>query len=82
MPLQWRNQFWQSLEEGVGKRCSERATSTSSRSEGGGGGLRGMDGRRGAGGGGWRGGGGGGRGSDLRVWRERESVTYSHVLTE
>ena len=23
MPLQWRNQFWQSLEEGAGKRCSE-----------------------------------------------------------
>ena len=23
MPLQWRNQFWESLEEGVGKRCSE-----------------------------------------------------------
>ena len=22
-PLQWRNQFWQSLEEGAGKRCSE-----------------------------------------------------------
>ena len=22
MPLQWRNQFWQSLEEGAGKRCS------------------------------------------------------------
>ena len=25
MHLQWRNQFWQSLEEGAGKRCSERA---------------------------------------------------------
>ena len=23
MPLQWRNQFWQSLEEGDGKRCLE-----------------------------------------------------------
>ena len=23
MALQWRNQFWQSLEEGAGKRCSE-----------------------------------------------------------
>ena len=23
MPLQWRNQIWQSLEEGSGKRCSE-----------------------------------------------------------
>ena len=23
MPLQWRNQFWQSLAEGAGKRCSE-----------------------------------------------------------
>ena len=23
MPLQWRNPFWQSLEEGAGKRCSE-----------------------------------------------------------
>jgi len=23
VPLQWRNQFWQSLEEGAGKRCSE-----------------------------------------------------------
>ena len=23
MPLQWPNQFWQSLEEGAGKRCSE-----------------------------------------------------------
>ena len=23
MPLQWRNQVWQSLEEGAGKRCSE-----------------------------------------------------------
>ena len=23
MPLQWRNHIWQSLEEGVGKRCSE-----------------------------------------------------------
>ena len=23
MPLQWRNQFWQSLEEGAGKRCKE-----------------------------------------------------------
>ena len=23
MPLQWRNQFWQSLEEGAGKQCSE-----------------------------------------------------------
>ena len=23
MPLQWRNQFWQSLEEGAGKRCWE-----------------------------------------------------------
>ena len=23
MPLLWRNQFWQSLEEGAGKRCSE-----------------------------------------------------------
>jgi len=22
--LQWRNQYWQSLEEGAGKRCSER----------------------------------------------------------
>ena len=22
MPLQWRNQIWQSLEEGTGKRCS------------------------------------------------------------
>ena len=22
MPLQWRNQFWQSLGEGAGKRCS------------------------------------------------------------
>ena len=23
MPLQWRNQIWQSLAEGAGKRCSE-----------------------------------------------------------
>ena len=23
MSLQWRNQIWQSLEEGAGKRCSE-----------------------------------------------------------
>ena len=23
MQLQWRNQIWQSLEEGAGKRCSE-----------------------------------------------------------
>ena len=23
MPLQWRNQIWQSLDEGAGKRCSE-----------------------------------------------------------
>ena len=23
MPLQWRHQIWQSLEEGAGKRCSE-----------------------------------------------------------
>ena len=23
MPVQWRNQIWQSLEEGAGKRCSE-----------------------------------------------------------
>ena len=23
MPLQWRNQMWQSLEEGAGKRCSD-----------------------------------------------------------
>ena len=23
MPHQWRNQIWQSLEEGAGKRCSE-----------------------------------------------------------
>ena len=23
VPLQWRNQFWQSFEEGAGKRCSE-----------------------------------------------------------
>ena len=23
MPFQWRNQFWQSLKEGAGKRCSE-----------------------------------------------------------
>ena len=23
MPLQWRNQIWQSLEEGAGERCSE-----------------------------------------------------------
>ena len=23
MPLQWRDQFWQSLEEGAGKWCSE-----------------------------------------------------------
>ena len=23
MPIQWRNQIWQSLEEGAGKRCSE-----------------------------------------------------------
>ena len=23
MPFQWRNQFWPSLEEGAGKRCSE-----------------------------------------------------------
>ena len=22
-PLQWRNQIWQSLEEGAGKRCSD-----------------------------------------------------------
>ena len=26
MPLQWRNQFWQSLEEGAGKRCPECVT--------------------------------------------------------
>ena len=25
MPLQWRNQIWQSLEESAKKRCSERA---------------------------------------------------------
>jgi len=25
VPLQWRNQIWQSLEEGAGKRCSECA---------------------------------------------------------
>ena len=25
MPLQWRNEIWQSLEEGAGKRCSECA---------------------------------------------------------
>ena len=25
VPLQWRNQFWQSSEEGAGKRCSECA---------------------------------------------------------
>ena len=23
MPLQWRNQIWQSLKESAGKRCSE-----------------------------------------------------------
>ena len=23
MPLQWRNQIWQSLEKGTGERCSE-----------------------------------------------------------
>ena len=23
VPLKWRNQIWQSLEEGAGKRCSE-----------------------------------------------------------
>ena len=23
MPLQWRNQLWQNLEEGAGKQCSE-----------------------------------------------------------
>ena len=23
VPLQWRDKFWQSLEEGAGKRCSE-----------------------------------------------------------
>ena len=23
VPFQWRNQFWQSLEEGAGNRCSE-----------------------------------------------------------
>ena len=23
MPLQWRNEIWESLEEGAGKRCSE-----------------------------------------------------------
>ena len=26
MPLQWRNQFLQSLEEGAGKQCSECVT--------------------------------------------------------
>ena len=26
MPLQWRNQFWQSLEKGAVKRCSECAS--------------------------------------------------------
>ena len=26
VPLQWRNQLWQSLEEGTGKRCSECGT--------------------------------------------------------
>ena len=26
VPLQWRDQIWQSLEEGVGKQCSERAS--------------------------------------------------------
>ena len=26
MPLQWRNQVWQSLEKGTGKRCSECGT--------------------------------------------------------
>ena len=25
VPLQWRNHFWQSLEEGAGKRCLECA---------------------------------------------------------
>ena len=25
VPLQWRNQIWQSLEEGAGRRCSECA---------------------------------------------------------
>ena len=25
VPLQWRNQIWQSLEEGAGKRCAECA---------------------------------------------------------
>ena len=31
MPLQWRNQIWQSLEEGAGKRCSESALSLDNR---------------------------------------------------
>ena len=31
MPLQWRNQIWQSLEEDAGKRCSECAERTQSR---------------------------------------------------
>ena len=32
MPLQWRNQFWQSLEEVAGKRCSECGCELESRS--------------------------------------------------
>ena len=28
MPLKWRNQFWQSLEEGAGKRCSDWCANT------------------------------------------------------
>ena len=28
MPVQWRNEIWQSLEEGAGKRCSETQHAT------------------------------------------------------
>ena len=33
VPLQWRNCFWQSLEEGAGKRCSEFGLDSEVRTE-------------------------------------------------
>ena len=38
MPLQWRNQFWPSLEEGAVKRCSECVCVCVCERDGGGGG--------------------------------------------
>ena len=57
MPLQWRNQIWQSLEEGAGKRCWECAFNPHLHGE-----YIGRGVRRGGGGGaaGWGWGGGGG----------------------